>query len=375
MERRDLVSICEEALVKDNIARFFATAGTTAEPLLIPFTQEDMKNVVARETYALKRAQVTSSDIVHVAFAYGLFIAGLAYDMSLTNSGITVVPAGSGASTPTKLQVQLLKKTKATVLLSTPSYALRLAGKALEMKLVPSKDFNLEKAVFSGELVTPQIRKRIEDAWDLQVFDNYGLTECGLVACDCLAHVGLHILPNQFVVEVIDPTTLKHVSPGEEGELVLSDISKQSFPLIRYRTGDIVKCVEGNCECGSGTITFTHSGRTIDFFKIKGVKVGISQLESALYDNLDTGALYRVYVCDAVEEQGILIVLESKKYNSRIWKNRLANELSSALRITVRLKLVPIGSLPENVRKGRIIKRVSKAEMSQLLRSPMHAEL
>lgn len=264
-----------------DIVRIHASSGTTGKPTVVGYTRQDLANwsdMVARFCVSVG---VTQEDIAQVSFGYGLFTGALGLHYGLENIGLAVVPASSGN---TEKQVMLLKDFGVTTLISTPSYALYMAEVAHEMGYA-KEDFKLKVGLFGSEGCSLEMRAQIEDAWGLFATDNYGMSELigPGVSGDCRFREGMHIAEDHFIPEIIDVRTGEALPAGEAGELVMTTISKQGFPVLRYRTKDITRLNYEPCKCGR-----THArmdkimGRTDDMLKIRGVNVFPSQVESVL---------------------------------------------------------------------------------------------
>ncbi|MBM9520723.1 phenylacetate--CoA ligase [Desulforhopalus vacuolatus] len=264
------------------VVRIHASSGTTGKPTVVGYTRKDIDlwaNIVAR---SLVTAGATKNDIVHNAYGYGLFTGGLGGHYGIEKLGAAVVPASGGNS---RRQVSLLRDFGSTVLLSTPSYALNLAD-AMEAVGIDPKNLSLRIGVFGAEPWSENMREEVEKKLNLKATDIYGLSEImgPGVAQECqFSKLGMHIAEDHFLPEIIDPETGEVLPEGEEGELVFTTLTKEAFPLIRYRTRDISRLYREPCACGRTLVRMAKvTGRTDDMLIIRGVNVFPSQVEHVL---------------------------------------------------------------------------------------------
>jgi len=263
------------------IVRIHASSGTTGKPIVVGYTRNDLEtwtNLVAR---IITMAGVTDEDVAQICFGYGFFTGGFGLHYGMEKVGAMVVPASSGN---TEKQIMLMQDFGTTALVSTPSYALYMAEVAKSMGVDP-KTLPVRVGLFGGESCTENMRREIEELWPLKATDNYGLTEVigPGVSGECTVEPGLHINEDHFLVEVIDPDTGDPLDYGEEGELVFTTLTKEAFPVVRYRTRDISVLNPEPCRCGRTTVRMRKTkGRTDDMLIIKGVNVFPSQVEAVL---------------------------------------------------------------------------------------------
>jgi phenylacetate-CoA ligase len=263
------------------IVRLHASSGTTGKPIVVAYTQEDIEvwtNVMVRSFAACGLHQ---GDVIHNAYGYGLFTGGLGAHYGAEGLGATVIPISGGN---TQRQLMLLKDFGATAICCTPSYFLHLLDQAPECG-VNFKELPLRAGIFGAEPWTESMRKRIEAESGLKAYDIYGLSEIigPGVAMECQCQAGPHIFEDHFYPEIIDPKTGQPCPDEEEGELVLTTLSKNAMPMIRYRTRDITALTSEKCECGRNLRRIKRiSRRSDDMFIIRGVNVYPSQVETAL---------------------------------------------------------------------------------------------
>ena len=264
----------------ENIVRIHASSGTTGKQIVVGYTEEDLdmwSDCVARMIYAIGGSK---KDVVQVSYGYGLFTGGLGAHDGATKVGATVVPTSSGN---TARQVQTMVDFGSTVLCCTPSYALYL-GEAVEEMGVKDK-LSLKAGIFGAEPWTEDMRAAIEEKLNIKAYDIYGLSEImgPGVSYECECQAGMHICEDHFIAEIIDPDTGEVLPYGEQGELVFTTLTKQGFPVIRYRTRDICTLNPEPCKCGRTHIRMAKpAGRSDDMLIIRGVNVFPSQIEEVL---------------------------------------------------------------------------------------------
>lgn len=283
------------AVPMSDIVRIHASSGTTGKPTVVGYTKNDLdmwSDCVARIAVA---AGATKEDIVQISFGYGMFTGALGLHFGLEKIGCAVVPNSSGN---TEKALMFMRDFKTTALVATPSYALYMAETAKKLEY-PMSDYHLRLGLFGSEGCTPEMRTQIEKGWGLFATDNYGMSELigPGVSGECTERCGLHINEDHFLVEVVDPETLEPVDEGEDGELIVTPLSKEAFPLLRYRTRDISNVIYEPCKCGR---TFARmekiKGRSDDMLKIRGVNVFPSQIESVLVGMKNVSPHYQLIV-------------------------------------------------------------------------------
>lgn len=270
------------AVPMSEVVRLHASSGTTGKPIVVGYTAQDMevwKQVIMRTLYA---AGYTRSDIVQNMYGYGLFTGGLGLHGGLEGLGATVIPISGGNS---ERQIMVMKDFGVTAICGTPSYFIHLIEVAQKMGLDFRRDLKVKRGVFGAEPWTEEMRQYIEKSTGIEAYDIYGLSEIigPGVGAECRCKDGLHIFEDHFLMEVVDTQTLQPVPDGEEGELVITTISKQAMPVIRYRTRDITSIETRPCACGRTVRRIRRiSRRSDDMFIIRGVNVFPSQIETAL---------------------------------------------------------------------------------------------
>ena len=265
-----------------DIVRIHTTSGATSKPIVVGYTQNDLRMWRECAARLLTAAGVTQHDVVQIALHYSLFAEGFGFHQGAERVGASVIPAS--LATGVAKQIVIMKDFKTTVLVSTPSHALNIALSLDEAK-VRLERLSLRLGLFGGERWSEPLRRQLEEKLRITTIDTYGPTEVlgPGVAGECHLRHGLHINEDYFIVEVIDPKTLTPVSDGQEGELVLTTITKEGFPLIRYRTGDITRLHPEPCPCGRTFLRMAPvSGRTDDLIVVRGVGFFPSQIEEIL---------------------------------------------------------------------------------------------
>jgi phenylacetate-CoA ligase len=295
------------AVPLEEVSQIHATSGTTGKMTVTGYTKNDMKvwaEVMAR-VYAAGGTK--KGDIIHNAYGYGLFTGGLGFHLGAHEVGATVVPVSGGL---TQRQVTIMQDFGCTVLTSTPSYALVLAEAIEEAGLDPKKDLKLRIGFFGAEPWTDKMREEIEKRLSLEAFDIFGLAEIvgPGVSVECPAHNGLHIAEDHFYAEIIDPSSGEPLPYGTPGELVFTTLSREAFPLVRYRTRDRTVLYGEKCECGRTVVRMAKiMGRTDDMLIIRGVNVFPSQIEDVLLSFAELSPHYIIYV-DRPKDMDVLSV-------------------------------------------------------------------
>ena len=269
------------AVPMDDVVRLHASSGTTGKQIVVGYTENDLdiwNEICAR---ALVAAGGTKSDKVHVSYGYGLFTGGLGLHGGASKLGATCIPVSSGN---TARQITILQDFESDILCCTPSYAMYI-GEEVEKAGIDAKSLKLRAGIFGAEPWTEEMRRQIEAKLDIKAYDIYGLTEImgPGVAYECEAQKGMHVNEDHFIIEIINPETGEHMPDGEQGEIVFSCITKEAFPLLRFRTKDIGVITHEQCECGRTFVRMSKPrGRTDDMLIIRGVNVFPSQIETVV---------------------------------------------------------------------------------------------
>ncbi len=266
---------------RKDVARIHASSGTTGKATVVGYTKEDIATWAELMARSLHAAGARAGDVIHNAYGYGLFTGGLGAHYGAERLGATVVPMSGGS---TERQIALIMDLGATILCATPSYALAMAEVA-EQQGIDLRKSQLRVGVFGAEPWSSAMRSEIEERLAVKAIDIYGLSEImgPGVACECTAQAGLHGWEDHFLFELLDPETQAPVSEGDAGELVITTLTKQALPMLRYRTRDITRLTTAPCECGRTHVRILRiTGRSDDMLIIRGVNVYPSQIESVL---------------------------------------------------------------------------------------------
>jgi phenylacetate-CoA ligase len=342
------------------VAEIHVSSGTTGNPTVVGYTREDLalwSDVMAR---SLCCAGAEPGDRIQVAYGYGLFTGGLGMHYGALEMGLSLIPMSSGQ---TQRQLKLMFDFKTRILACTPSYALHMAEEAREAGIDP-RTSPLEIGVFGAEPWTDKMREQIEQAWNIKAFDIYGLSEIigPGVAQECICCNGLHIYSDVFYPEVIDPDTGDPVKPGEKGELVVTTLTKQAIPLIRYRTRDIVSLDFSPCGCGRTSPRMTKvDGRTDDMIVVRGINVFPSQIEHVLLKIEGTQPHYQLIVdrkAGGMDDLEILVEVEKSFFSDEIRKleelqQRIRREIQSVLGVSAKITLVEHKTIERSFGKAR----------------------
>lgn len=334
------------AVPMEDIARIHASSGTSGKPTVVTYTKNDLEMWSECMARLITMAGVTKQDVVQISFGYGLFTGALGLHQGMEKVGATVIPASSGN---TERQIMLLKDLGATVLVATPSYALYIAEMIEKMGL-DINDFKLRVGLFGSEASSVEMHNELERRLHVLSTDNYGLSEIigPGVAGECTYKQGLHVNEDYFFVEILNPETFEPVPDGEYGELVITALSKEAMPILRYRTKDITRIIPGTCPCGRTMRRLDKfQGRTDDMLVIRGVNVFPSQIEGVLMDIPEVGSSYEIVVTrenymDKLEvsvEVADLGLLDNYKKLEEL-RAKIRHNLKTVLQIDAVVKLV-----------------------------------
>ena len=346
------------AVPREQIVRVHASSGTTGKPTVAGYTQQDLDTWAELMARSMSCAGITKHSIVHVAYGYGLFTGGLGAHYGAERIGATVVPASGGN---TQRQLMLIKDFGATALACTPSYAMNLAD-AMEKAGMDMSEIKLEAGVFGAEPWSEHMRDQLEKRLHIRAHDVYGLTEMmgPGVAMDCCERSGLHVWEDHFLPEIIDDD-LKDVPCGTEGELVITTLTKQGMPLLRYRTHDISSLDIRPCACGRTHVRMKRvKARTDDMLIIRGVNVFPSQIEHSLLKIQGIAPQYQIVVdrkgsLDTIEVQVELdrTLIGDTVRDLEALAVRISAQLASDVLISCQVKLCQPGSLPRSEGKAK----------------------
>ncbi len=344
----------------ENIVRLHASSGTTGKRIVVGYTQNDLEmwsDCIARMLTAIG---LTEKDIFQVSFGYGLFTGGFGLHSGVEKIGATVIPMSSGN---TALQIQTMIDFKATAICCTPSYAMYIAE---EIEKMGVKDqLSLKVGIFGAEPWTEQMRQEIENKLGIKAYDIYGLSEIlgPGVSCECEEQAGMHVWEDNFIVEIINPETGEVLKEGEKGELVFTTISKEGFPVIRYRTRDICSLNYEKCKCGRTHVRMTKpSGRSDDMLIIRGVNVFPSQIEEVLLglnsQNITPNYLIKVDRVNNVDTFEVDVEMSENLFSDNLkdiakLEKEITEKLRSALGLGVKVHLVNPKSIARSEGKAK----------------------
>lgn len=344
---------------KDEVVRLHSSSGTTGQATVVCHNThdiEDWANLMARCMYM---TGVRKSDVFQNMTGYGMFTGGLGLHYGAEKLGALTVPAGSGNS---KRQIRFMQDFGTSVIHAIPSYALHLFSVFEEVGVEPKRDLWLKIAFLGAEPHSDRTRKRVEDGLGVRAYNSYGLSEMygPGVAFECPEQHGMHIWEDAYLVEVLDPSTLAPVAEGEEGELVLTTLSREAMPLIRYRTRDLTAIIPGECPCGR-----THKriarikGRTDDMLIVKGVNVFPMQVEAVLMGIPEVGTNYHIILetVDFIDTMTVKVEVHNEFFLGNIQslkalQQKITTALKSELLFTPKVTLVEPDSLPKSQGKA-----------------------
>ena len=347
-----------------DVVRLHASSGTTGKPIVVAYTKEDVEVWTSVVVRCLAGCGLNRGDIVQVAYGYGLFTGGLGAHYGAEGLGAAVVPTSGGNA---DRQIMLMKDFGVTAMCCTPTYFLHLIERAAELG-VDMKELPLRAGVFGAEPWTESMRKHIESMSRIEAFDIYGLSEIigPGVGCECRQHDGLHIFEDHFYPEIVDPATGEPLPNGTEGELVLTTLSKQAMPMIRYRTRDITMILPGRCACGRTIRRIDRIGRrSDDMLIIRGINVFPSQVESALLQIEGTLPHYQILLTreHGLDQMEVQVEVTPHMFNDKIGAlqglhERLQSALDHVLGIRVKVSLVEAYTIERSQGKAkRVIDR------------------
>lgn len=346
------------AVSLDEVVRLHASSGTTGKQIVVGYTRNDLDmwdDICARQLVA---AGADKESKVHVSYGYGLFTGGMGFHGGATKLGATVIPVSSGN---TARQITIIKDFESDVICCTPSYALYIA-ETMEKEGVDVSQLKLKAGIFGAEPWTEEMRAEIERRLGIKAYDVYGLTEiCGPgVAYECSEQHGMHVNEDHFIIEIIDPETGEHVPDGTQGEIVFTCLTKEAFPLIRFRTRDIGKITHEKCSCGRTFVRMSKPmGRTDDMLIIRGVNVFPSQIETVLI-KMGYSPNYQIVVdrIDNHDTLDVLVEMTVDAFTDTVTgiskkEKELESELRSLLGIAAKVHLVAPESIARSEGKAK----------------------
>ncbi|MGI5877573.1 MAG: phenylacetate--CoA ligase family protein [Christensenellales bacterium] len=350
-----------------DVVRIHASSGTTGKPTVVGYTKEDLSTWSTCMARLITATGVGPDDIAQVAFGYGLFTGAFGLHYALEKVGCAVVPISAGN---TEKQLMLMQDFGVTVLISTPSYAQYIAETAQKMGLVPGRDLKLRVGLFGGEACSDAMRLDIERRLGMLATQNYGLSEVigPGISGECECQSGLHFNEDHFIPEVIDPDTGRVLPPGEKGELVLTALTKQALPILRYRTKDLTRLIPEPCACGRTHMRMEKvMGRIDDMLIIRGVNVFPSQIEEVLASVEEVGPNYEIVVTREgyLDHMLVKVELNDSSLLERFshlegLENRIRQRIRTVLGLDVSVRLVEHQSLKRFEGKARRVTDLRK---------------
>lgn len=344
-----------QAVPDEEVVRIHSSSGTTGTPVVIPYTRQDVDDWADMFARCYETAGITAQDRIQITPGYGLWTAGIGFQLGAERLGAMAIPMGPGN---TEKQLKMMQDLGSTVITATSSYALLLAEEIDKRGLRDS--LKLRKGVIGSERWGDKMRARISDELGVEIFDIYGLTEIygPGIGISCREHHGMHIWSDYIYAEIVDPETGETLPDGEAGELVLTTLRKQGAPLIRYRTHDLTRIIPGDCPCGLKHPRIdTLTGRTDDMVKVKGCNMFPAQIEEVIKFVDGTSSEYQVMI-EAINGRDVLTVLFETPLEGDE-KTRCEEQLAAIFKAkigcTPEAKGVPMGELPRSEKKTKRI--------------------
>jgi phenylacetate-CoA ligase len=339
------------ALPLREVVRLHSSSGSTREPIVVGYSKNDIEHWTELMTRVLYSANVTKDDIVQIAFDYGLFTGALGFHYGAERIGATVIPCSRLSA---EKQIAIMRNYRSTMLVCTPTFALHIAYIMKSQGISPA-ELTLRVGLFGSEPWSEAIRKEIEDGFHITALDNYGLSEImgPGVSVECYEKNGLHIFEDHFIPEVIDPKTGESLPDGEKGELVLTTITKEAFPMMRYRTGDFTSLDHSTCLCGRTLARMSRvSERTDDMIVVQGINIYPSQIGQILTDIEGTEPHYRLRVDrnGALDELEVWVEVSGRIFFDEIKKmsaieTQIQRSIQESFGLPIKVRLVEPGSI------------------------------
>ena len=341
------------AVPMTDIVRIHSSSGTTGVPVIIPYTKKDVDDWALQFKRCYEIAGITKEDRLQITPGYGLWTAGIGFQLGAELLGATTIPMGPGN---TEKQLQFMQDMGATVLCATSSYALLLTEE-IEKRGIKDK-IKLKKGIIGSERWGEKMRKRIHDGLGIELYDIYGLTEIygPGIGIHCEYDTGMHVFDDFCYYEIIDPNTGKTVPDGEMGELVITTLQKEGAPLIRFRTHDLTRFIPGRCPCGRSYPRIDAiMGRSDDLFKVKGVNMFPAQVEEVLREVSGVGSEYRIEIDHIGGKDHMTVFFETELAEEQRpdLERRAQQRFKSRIGMTPDVKAVEYGALPRSEKKTR----------------------
>ncbi len=340
------------AVPEEKVVRIHSSSGTTGKPIIVPYTKNDVKIWAQLMARCMEMVGVTPRDRVQVTPGYGLWTAGIGFQAGVETLGAMAIPTGPGN---TEKQLEMMMDLKTTVLIGTSSYGLLLAEEINRRGIKDQIDLRL--GIFGSERWSDKMRAKIEKDLEIDTFDIYGLTEIygPGIAIDCPYHTGIHFWSDHLIFEIIDPVTGEQLEPGEQGELVITTLTKEGMPLVRYRTHDITRLWLEQCPCGSQYPMIDRVlGRTDDMIKVKGVNIYPGQIDHVLKMTPGACSEYQIILTRVNAKDSILIKVEAVEGNDlKKVADDCKKNIKNKIGIVADVEALSQGSLPRSEKKSK----------------------
>ncbi|MDG6220363.1 MAG: phenylacetate--CoA ligase [Candidatus Thermoplasmatota archaeon] len=345
----------------DHAVEMHASSGTTGVPITVGYTRHDLNvwsEVMARCLYM---AGLRNKDVFQNPIPYGTFTGAFGFHYGAEKVGALVIPSGMGQS---ERQIQLMQYYGTTFFSGVVSYGLRLGQVALEMGIDPAKDLNVHSGIFGSETFSPELKKKLGDTWGMEVYDIYGLTEmCGPgVSTDCELHDGLHLWEDHFLAEILDPETQEPLSPEEEGELVITTLTKEGMPILRYKTHDITILYDvEECDCGRTHVKHAPiKARSDDMIIISGTNIFPGQIEEVVMKDPLSGTNYQILLERDGARDSLTVLVEARDKladaDATQMAARLQKNLKLALQFSAGVQVLAPGEIKsERIKAQRVV--------------------
>lgn len=345
------------AVPRQEPVRLHTSSGTTGKPKALFFSRADVDHAADLMARSLVAAGITPRDVLQNMMSYGLFTGGLMMHYGAEKLGCLVIPSGPGTS---ERQFMLMQDFQTTAVHILPSYALYFAGFLERKGLDPRRDLSLRKAFVGAEPHTEETRRRIEDIFNVEVYNSYGLTEMNGpgVAFECERKAGMHLWEDNFLLEIVNPETGEPLPEGETGELVLTSLNREAMPLLRYRTRDITSVIPEPCPCGRTHRRLNRiTGRSDDMLIIRGVNIFPQQIERVLMSLPQAGRNYLIEVT-GLDDLTVKVELSAASFDGNVehlaaLQDELTNKLRAEIWVHPRVELFPAGALPVSEGKAK----------------------
>lgn len=348
---RDAYPLGLSVVPEEDIVRIHSSSGTTGTPVIIPYTQKDVDDWAELFKRCYEIAGITKKDRIHITPGYGLWTAGIGFQLGAEKLGAMTIPMGPGN---TDKQIKFMEDMQSTVLCATSSYALLLAEEIQKRQV--KDQIHLKKGIIGSERWGDKMRARIANELGVELYDIYGLTEVygPGIAINCEHDTGMHYFDDFLYFEIIDPKTGEVLPEGELGELVITTLQKEGAPLIRYRTHDLTRIIPGICPCGRSYPRIdVILGRTDDMVKVKGVNIFPGQIDDILKEVKDASSEYQVFIehADGKDRMTVFVETELTDDDKKTFEITLKDYFKTRIGVGIVPKAVAIGELPRSEKK------------------------